>query len=243
MLRNNLHGLEIDGRCVQIATFAVALTGWRIGGWQPLPRPHIAWVGAPPPLPKAEFTSLANGDPDLRTGLSTLHYLFEQAPSLGSLIEPRGGDLGDPWRLGNVEPLLDKLLETAIGAEPEISEGAIAARGMADAAAILSRQYTLQATNVPFLGRGKQANNLSDFIGRAYFSAKADLSTVMILRMLRLASRGGTVAAVSPQNWWYLGSYRRFREELLASSTFRLLSGIGANGFQTPMFFSMLVSR
>ena len=47
VLRDNLHGLEIDGRCVQIAAFAVALTAWRIGGWQPLPLPHIAWVGAP----------------------------------------------------------------------------------------------------------------------------------------------------------------------------------------------------
>ena len=32
VLRDNLHGLEIDGRCVQIAAFALALTAWRIGG-------------------------------------------------------------------------------------------------------------------------------------------------------------------------------------------------------------------
>jgi hypothetical protein len=50
-LRDNLHGLEIDGRCVQIAAFAIALTAWRIGGSEtPLPTPHVAWVGAPPPL-------------------------------------------------------------------------------------------------------------------------------------------------------------------------------------------------
>ncbi|RVA45814.1 hypothetical protein EN933_22035 [Mesorhizobium sp. M7A.F.Ca.US.001.01.1.1] len=40
-LSENLHGLEIDGRCVQIAAFAVALTAWRIGGWQALPQPHM----------------------------------------------------------------------------------------------------------------------------------------------------------------------------------------------------------
>jgi len=32
-------------------------------------------------------------------------------------------------------------------AQPEMTEGAIAARGIADAAAILSRRFTLQATN------------------------------------------------------------------------------------------------
>src|SRR5208282_3325699 len=51
VLRDNLHGLEIDGRCVQIAAFALALTAWRISGAHTkLPTPHVAWVGAPPPL-------------------------------------------------------------------------------------------------------------------------------------------------------------------------------------------------
>ncbi|HEY2481959.1 MAG TPA: hypothetical protein VGI30_07165, partial [Caulobacteraceae bacterium] len=69
VLRDNLFGLEIDGRCVQIAAFAVALTAWKLGGFQILPPPHIAWVGAPPPLPKPEFIALANGDQELGEGL------------------------------------------------------------------------------------------------------------------------------------------------------------------------------
>ena len=93
VLRDNLHGLEIDGRCVQIAAFAVALTAWRIGGWQTLPLPHIAWVGAPPPLPKREFLALAEGDAELEYALAALHDLFVQAPLLGSLLEPSGGGL------------------------------------------------------------------------------------------------------------------------------------------------------
>ena len=66
VLRDNLHGLEIDGRCVQIAAFALALSAWRIGGpATKFPTPHVAWVGAPPPLPKSEFVALANGDNEL----------------------------------------------------------------------------------------------------------------------------------------------------------------------------------
>jgi hypothetical protein len=62
VLRDNLHGLEIDGRCVQIAAFNVALAAWRLAGGQVnLPVPHIAWVGAPPPLPKPEFWPMATG--------------------------------------------------------------------------------------------------------------------------------------------------------------------------------------
>ena len=161
VLRDNLAGLEIDGRCVQIASFALALTAWRIGGPQSLPNPNVAWVGAPPPLPKEQFVALANGDAELRRGLAALHDLFVQAPLLGSLIEPVGGDLVDPVRVARIEESISALVERMRDAEPERAEGAVAARGMADAAAILARKWVLQATNVPFLGRGRQVPELA----------------------------------------------------------------------------------
>ena len=114
---------------------------WRLGGWQALPLPHIAWSGAPPPLPKPQFVALADGNADL-------------AARPGG--DPRslpsgGGDLADPRRVACVEEMLGAVIDKARAAEPERAEGVIAARGMADAAAILARRYTLLATNVPFL--------------------------------------------------------------------------------------------
>ena len=233
VLRDNLFGLEIDGRCVQIAAFAVALNAWALGGWQTLPQPHIAWVGSPPPLPRQDFVAMANGEDDLRIGLAALHDLFSQAPILGSLIEPTGGDLMSPQRLGRIEPLLDKLLSRARKSEPEMAEGVVAARGMADAALILSRRYTLQSTNVPFLGRGKQDAILASFIEREHPDAKADLATAMLSRMLALAIHGGVVASVSPQNWLFLSSYRKFREKLLKTTIINGVAALGPRAFET----------
>lgn len=232
-LRDNLHGLEIDGRCVQIAAFAVALTAWRIGGWQALPLPNLAWVGAPPPLPKKDLVSLANGDLNLARALAALHDLFAQAPLLGSLIEPTGGDLADRRRVERIESLLDQLVEKVRAAEPERAEGAVAARGMADAAALLARRYTLQATNVPFLGRGRQDPALADHIGRAFPEAKADLATAMLRRMTRLAAPGGVVSSVTPQNWLFLGSYKKLREHLLQHTTLNAVAVLGEHGFDS----------
>ena len=53
-----------------------------------LPTPHVAWVGAPPPLPKSEFVALANGDGELERARAPCTTCFVQAPLLGSLIEP-----------------------------------------------------------------------------------------------------------------------------------------------------------
>jgi hypothetical protein len=48
VLTENIHGLELDQRCVEIAAFAVALEAWRYpdsSGYRPLPSLNIAWVG------------------------------------------------------------------------------------------------------------------------------------------------------------------------------------------------------
>jgi hypothetical protein len=240
VLRDNLHGLEIDGRCVQIASFAVALTaaslGARLGEAGSLPNPHIAWVGAPPPLPKAEFAALANGDAELRRGLETLHDLFAQAPLLGSLIAPVasvGGDLLEPVRMARIETSIDALVARMRGAEPERVEGVVAARGMADAASILSRRFVLQATNVPFLGRGRQAPELAAHLAARFDNAKADLATAMLQRMRALAAPGATLAAVTPQNWLFLGSYKKLRETLLTHVSLTLMAVLGEHGFDS----------
>ncbi|KRS10903.1 Eco57I restriction-modification methylase domain-containing protein [Roseovarius indicus] len=236
-LTENLYGLEIDGRCVQIAAFAVALSAWRIGGWQKLPRPHIAWVGAPPPLPKREFVALGDEDSELEYALAALHDLFAQAPVLGTLLEPTGGDLFESEKLREVERLLNPLLERARKAEPENVEGVIAARGMSDAAGLLHRRYVLQATNVPFLGKGKQGEQIQSYLDRFYSRSKSDLATAMIERMLRLSLEGGTVSAVSPQNWWTIGAYKNLRNSLLANHSLCFMAALGDNSFQTPMYF------
>ncbi|MBY5538429.1 SAM-dependent DNA methyltransferase [Rhizobium leguminosarum] len=233
VLLDNLHGLEIDGRCVQIAAFAVALTAWRIGGWQPLPLPHIAWVGAPPPLPKREFVALAEGDVELEYALSALHDLFAQAPILGSLIEPSGGDLFEAEKMREIERLLEPLLARARRVEPDQAEGVIAARGMADAAAILSRKHIAVCTNVPFLGQRNQSRDLFEFINSRYPDSKSDLATVFFERLLRMVEWGGTVAMVSPQSWQFGWSYRDLRHKTLKDKTLRVIAALGPRAFET----------
>ncbi len=233
VLQENLYGLEIDGRCVQIAAFAVALTAWRIGGWQLLPVPQIAWVGAPPPLPRREFVALAGGDAELEYAFASLHDLFAQAPVLGTLLEASGVDIFEAEKLGEVERLLDPLLARVRRAEPEGMEGVMAARGMADAAMLLHKKYTLQATNVPYLGRGKQAPQLARYIEKRFGSARADLATAILARMRHLLIHNGTISAVTPQNWLFLGSYQEFRIEFAKQYEIDALTTLGPRAFKT----------
>jgi hypothetical protein len=230
VLQDNLHGLELDERCVQIAVFNVALAAWKLAGSAALlPQPHVAWVGAPPPFSESEMAALAGSDVALRGALTRLHNQFKDAALLGSLLDIGARDLLDDDLRKRGHLALAKLRE----AEAEQAVGAIAALGLLDATEILGRKYVLLATNVPFLGQRKQVQRLADFIAKHWAAAKADLATAMLSRILEMAEKGGVAACVTPQNWLFLDGYRGFRDHVLKEQQLSFIVGVGARGFET----------
>lgn len=241
VLRDNLFGLELDPRCVQIAMFAVALTAWKQGsGWRELPIPSIACSGIPAKAPLEEWTALADGDERLEQALERLHALFKDADTLGSLIDPRrAADIANAdgmqktiWDVAfqEVAPLLEKAATRETDDPATAVLGADAA-GIARAAMLLSRTYTLIATNVPYLGMNAQSETLFTYLERAHPIAKADLATSFA--QCWLPPRAVTLCAVLPQNWMYLKSYQRFRVDLLTEKRIVLLARLGAGSFSS----------
>ncbi len=168
----------------------------------------------------------------MKRGFERLYDLFARAPWLGSLIDPRaaGGDLVEQG-FADLEPLLAKVMAKANNAE--LSEMTVTAQGMAKAAELLGRRFTVAITNVPYLGRGKQAQTLADFVVGAYPDAKADLATAMLSRMVKLVAEGGSIASVTPQSWLFLGSYKKLRATLLQRTTLNLIGALGTRAFET----------
>ena len=109
----------------------------------------------------------------------------------------------------------------------------VAAQGMARAAELLSKRFTLVATNVPYLGRGKQDDNLREFINDKYPDAKSDIAVAFLLRMQKLSHAGGTISQVSPQSWLYLGPYKGARIFLLKNLSWQFLCPLGPRAFET----------
>ena len=108
-----------------------------------------------------------------------------------------------------------------------------AALGAARAAELLARQYTLVVTNVPYLARGKQGDILKDFIEVHHKEAKADLATAFVERCRSFCQPNGAYAVVTPQNWTFLKSYRKFRERMLREQTWCLVAKLGERAFES----------
>ena len=237
VLRENLHGLELDQRCTQIAAFALALTAWKFtDGFRLLPPMNIACSGLGVNAKKDDWLALANGDTLLRSGLEELYDLFQKAPELGSLIDPRRLAHGDlvTASFAEILPLLTKVLQNEKPKKnDDLQEIGVAAKGMASAAGLLSAKYNLTVTNVPYLLGRKQSETLQEFCEAHHTDAKNDLATAFVQRSVAFCSTGGTSALVTPQSWLFLDSYAKLRRNLLASCSWQWLTRLGPGAFQT----------
>jgi len=239
VLRENIYGLEIDRRCTEIAAFNLALTAWRLAGYRPLPTPHIACTGLSVGGTREQWMTILAGQAivsNLRFFFGQLYDLFSKAPTLGSLINPHrflGSGLLDEKAMANLHRALSSAMAAESKSVTERSELGVTAQGVAMAAELLAGRYTLVATNVPYLGRGKQDEVLKEHLEAHYPMGKADLATAFVLRCLEFCAKGGTTALVTPQNWLFLTTYTKLRQMLLENRSWNAVARLGPGAFET----------
>ncbi|MDD2989685.1 MAG: hypothetical protein PHI64_12080 [Zoogloea sp.] len=254
VLAENIHGLELDPRCVEIAVFAVALEAWRFPdasgkplGVREIPAPNIACCGLKVAAKAQDWEALVPDDAPnveyMRQELRQLHTSFSDAPLLGSLLDPARSLKNDlaMSSYATLTSLLGKALATErpaslINEDDDRWELALSAQGLLEAARLLERRYHLVITNVPYLARGRQSDALKQYCAAHYAEAKSDIANVFLERCLELAyDQGhGVVQIVMPQNWLFLTAYKAQRESLLKRVQWNLLARLGEGGFDSP---------
>lgn len=255
VLRDNIHGLEIDPRCAQIAAFSLAFAAWKLAGEViELPPLQVACSGIAPNAAKNDWLAVAERaagaagsaprrdlhstrqtltSSALRHTFETLYDLFADAPTLGSIIDPRQADKSMfTENFDDIRPLLNTVLQEG-ESDSERREQTVAASGIADAARLLAGTYEIVVTNVPYLARIRQGVVLRRIGETQYPTSKGDLSTMFVDRGFRWTRTQGTVAVVVPQNWLFLTTYRRIRADLLTRHRWRFVARLGPGAFET----------
>jgi hypothetical protein len=233
VISENIHGLELDQRCVELAAFALALEAWRYpcaGGYRQLPELQLACSGMSLNEAQKEWEGLAKDDDNLQDAIKWMQQTFKDAPTLGSLINPIKDDFEEgntPWEI------LQYAIATRTGAS---SVAKTIAKGLVMVAKVLSSKFHWMVTNVPYLSSGKQSKVLIEFCAKYYPDSKNDLATVFLENSINQSVDGGVSSIVLPQNWLFLKSYKDLREKLLKNISWKLICRLGTKGFQTPMW-------
>ncbi|HPM02036.1 MAG TPA: type II restriction endonuclease subunit M [Candidatus Cloacimonadota bacterium] len=237
VLTENLYGLELDARCTQIAAFNLALTAWKFcGKYKELPQMNLACSGLAPKGKKEDWVKLV-GKVDriddktrMENGMAMLYDHFQLAPQLGSLLDPTTikADLHTA-SFDQLYPALNNALQYET--DKDILERGVIASGIAKAGLILSHKFSLQITNVPYLGRGRldEKGILSKYCANKFPKSKGDIANVFMERML--INTEGTVCTVMPQNWLFLSTYKNHREDMLKNKRWNFIARLGHGGF------------
>lgn len=252
VLADNLHGLEIDPRCVEIAVFALALAAWRypdesgnaLGVRIEMPAPNIACCGLKVAAKAQDWEALVPNNVTnaafMRQELRLLHNSFAQAPLLGSLLDP-SKTLKNDLASSNSDSLKG-FLEQALSSEfsgklngdsDDAWDLALAAQGLLKAANILEARYHLVITNVPYLKSGNQSNELKAYCEANYPDSKYELAAVFMERCTELLVESGVSAIVTQQYWLFLSFYERLRRKYINNRAINLITTLGTGAFES----------
>jgi hypothetical protein len=248
VITENLHGLELDQRCVELAAFAVALEAWRFpnaGGYRPLPELNLACSGLSIHAAKEEWKAISAvaGKQNLTIALDSLYQTFKDSPVLGSLINPRRSDAAKIVQWNELKQAISGAFhvdqaQADLGGEhlstiSQRIEAAIVAQGATKAAELMADQYSWVITNVPYKKSSELCNELRLYLDTNYPAGSVALESAFYERCIEFCSVGGVTSIVLPQNWMFLKSYRKFREKILHFTRIRSIARLGSGAFDT----------
>src|SRR5579875_58938 len=239
IFENNLFGIDIDERAIQIAALALLMKAWEKAR-DFVPR-RINLVAANIRLPKGtnhleKFLQNHPEDHAIRPALETIVGALDHADEIGSLLEidepldkrlaelreKHGAQLSldghqglakpEKWKLAVIARLRKHFNAEATG--DDLSErffGEAGEKGLS-LLDLLSRRYDMVAANPPYMGSKNMGPVLKKHVERHFAAGKRDLYAAFILKCLRLAAPGtGRVAMVTQQSWMFLRSFADLR--------------------------------
>lgn len=217
ILEHNLHGLDIDERAVQLASFAVLMKARaknpRI--LRKTPKLNILTVQSTRHLTVEQFqvtekiTEVNSATQRSYPLLDKLLSTFEEADHLGSLITPSGLDIAKLYtQLDEIElskPLFKSETENL--------------RKIARQVDLLNQKYWVVIANPPYMGSKGMNSTLKEFAKNDYPKSKSDLFSIFVERIINLTLKGGLVGLMTPFTWMFLSSYEKLRKHILEECT------------------------
>ena len=240
ILENNIYGVDIDPRAVQIASLALwlrAQRAWHDAGVKAIDRPlvgHGNVVAAIAPPAERELrqqfaASLDQRDAELfektlqlLKGLPEMGVLLQVERELPHLIRQvfvgKGTGLFSLQEQENWQQA-EARLRKALGDFAQAAQSTYQVRLYAQDALqglrlidLCGEVYDVVVMNPPF---GALASGTKDQLSKAYSRSKNDLLAIFVERGLELLRTGGRIGAITSRTCFFLSSFQKWREQVV----------------------------
>lgn len=232
ILKNNLFGLDVDNRAVQLANFAVLL---KAAKYYPSiltldVLPNIYSFPESRELPQAEVNIFLDKDGmPYSANLKIILELLQQGKNLGSVIKLKISNELRIYVLNKYNHLEERFIKD----EMDLAEKAfwINLRSYIQIILLISNKYQAVVTNPPYLGTKYMNESLKKYVTSIYPETKADLFAVFVEVQLRLVVDNGFVGIINQWAWMCIDSFKEFRLSLLTKYSIKSLLHLGIGVF------------
>lgn len=246
ILENNLHGIDIDNRAVQIAAASLFIKARTYSPEYKLKKMNLV-------ASDLGLAKISDSDPSLQTFVHTMKTqagltsslslrifnCLKTADYMGSLLQVneeinRISDIfsHDKNLTRTILIILSRFIQKHDAGE-DLGVQSLAEqmqKGMR-LIEILGTPFDLVIANPPYLGLGKVIESISDAFQKDYECGKADMYSIFILRGLNLLKKGGVSAMVTPRGWMFISQFEEMRKKILTETQFRICGDLHLGAF------------
>lgn len=233
ILKNNLFGLDICNRAVQLAQFAVMMRAYqddrnilnKITSINVMSIQETNWIDER--VKEALMKDVAN-QLLAQQQINNLVETFKDAKIYGSIIKVKDFDF-DFWeqRLIDIQSLNMGLLYTDV-----IQDLKTKLPILIQQASIMQQQYECVITNPPYMGNKYMEPRLAEFIQKEYKDVKSDLFSAFMEYIPRKTNKNGQIGLVTPFVWMFIKSYEELRNQIINNSTLSSIIQLEYNAFE-----------
>ena len=205
IVENNLYGLDIDNRAVQMAYFAIMMKARQYDrrffsrGIQP----HVYAIVESNHIDKFTVDYFCNGDMKLIAAMDTIISELRDAKEYGSILTITPQDWSALYdRFAEIMEDINMSRETALRELLPLIQ----------VAESMSQKYYVVVTNPPYMSATYMPANLKKFVQTQYADFKNDLFSVFTRRIFEYVEVNGQIGLLMPYVWMFIASYEKMRE-------------------------------
>lgn len=239
ILENNLYGLDVDKRAIQLTSFALTMKARSYNKdlfHEEYSFPKVIDVKESNGITNKDIdtiTKIVNLDTSEKNILEEIVFRFKDAEYFGSLInnfEYTSEQYKNLYKKMNVDEekiTVNDMFEYQIFAEWHklLCELTITA-------SVISDNYDCVVTNPPYQNPSDCGPEMKDYAALYYPESKADMGVMFIERCREYANNDGLVGMITLHSWMFTPSYEKFRNSLLASVDIISMCHLGARAFE-----------
>ncbi|MDO5390157.1 MAG: BREX-1 system adenine-specific DNA-methyltransferase PglX [Eubacteriales bacterium] len=236
ILKNNLVGLDVDKRAVQLASFALIMKARSVNNRffneQYYETPHVYELQDSQMLKELGYRkqlkdlNLLNDEE-----MNLITYLvdtFENGKTIGSLLKVK------PIDFACLDGALDKVSKNTVSNLFNLeflNAGMKRLRELSNQAKILLAKYDVMITNPPYRPISSMEASVSEFATKNYPNSKTDMFAMFM--ETNCTKINGFIAMINMHSWMFISSYADLRRNLFNTMEIVTMAHLGKHAFDS----------